>query len=164
MDEAGVAGISFHPRHASQQHKGRPDYALAAEVVDSVDVPVIVSGGLLSDDKPAEALERSGAEAVMLARGSLGNPWRFERLLGLREGEPSRQEVIDELRWVVDRCEEHLGEERAGRYLRKFYPWYVERPGAARRRPATSCPRLPPPPPRGGCWPSSRPRPEAAVA
>ncbi len=127
VDEAGVAGISFHPRHASQQHKGRPDYALAAEVVESVDVPVIVSGGLLSDEKPAEALEQSGAEAVMLARGSLGNPWRFERLLGLREGEPSRQEVIDELRWVVDRCEEHLGEERSGRYLRKFYPWYVER-------------------------------------
>ena len=88
---------------------------------------MIVSGGLLSDEKPAEALERSGAEAVMLARGSLGNPWRFERLLGLREGEPSRQEVIDELRWVLDSCEEHLGEERAGRYLRKFYPWYVER-------------------------------------
>ena len=39
VDEAGVAGISFHPRHASQQHKGRPDYALAAEVVDSVEVP-----------------------------------------------------------------------------------------------------------------------------
>ena len=127
VDEAGVAGISFHPRHASQQHKGRPDYALAAEVVEAVDVPVIVSGGLLSDEKPAEALEQSGAEAVMLARGSLGNPWRFERLLGLREGEPSRQEVIDELRWVIDRCEEHLGAERAGRYLRKFYPWYAER-------------------------------------
>ena len=125
--EAGVAGISFHPRHASQQHKGRPDYALAAEVVQAVEVPVIVSGGLLSDEKPVEALEQSGAEAVMLARGSLGNPWRFERLLGNREGEPTAGEVIDELRWIITRCEEHLGTERAGRYLRKFYPWYAER-------------------------------------
>ena len=63
----------------------------------------------------------------MLARGSLGNPWRFERLLGLRDGEPSASEVIEEMRWVIDRCEEHLGTERAGRYLRKFYPWYAER-------------------------------------
>ena len=55
-------------------------------MVDALDVPVIVSGGLLSDEKPAEALERSGAEAVMLARGSLGNPWRFERLLGPARG------------------------------------------------------------------------------
>src|SRR3990170_6828214 len=67
VDEAGGAGISFHPRHASQQHKGKPDYALAAEVVEALDVPVIVSGGLLSDEKPLEALEQTGAEAVMLA-------------------------------------------------------------------------------------------------
>ena len=127
VDEAGVAAISFHPRHASQQHKGRPDYALAARLVEALEVPVIVSGGLLSDEGAHEAFSQSGAEAVMLARGSLGNPWRFERLLGLREGEPDAAEVIAELNWVIDRCEEHLGHERAGRYLRKFYPWYVER-------------------------------------
>ena len=126
-DEAGVAGIAFHPRHASQQHKGKPDYDLARELVGALDVPVLVSGGLLSDASALEAFERSGADAVMLARGSLGDPWRFERLLGLREGEPRLGEVADELRWVIDRCEEHLGVERAGRYLRKFYPWYADR-------------------------------------
>ena len=129
VEDAGVAGIGFHPRDASQQHKGRADLALAAEVVEAlaaVGAPVIVSGGLSSDERVHEALERTGAEAVMLARGSLGNPWRFERLLGGREGEPSAAEVVDELRWVIDRAEEHLGPDRAGRYLRKFYPWYAE--------------------------------------
>ncbi|HEV2723535.1 MAG TPA: tRNA-dihydrouridine synthase family protein [Thermoleophilaceae bacterium] len=127
VEEAGVAAISFHPRHASQQHKGKPDYALAAELVEALDVPVIVSGGLLSDEGAHRAFTESGADAVMLARGSLGNPWRFERLLGLRDGEPSLREVVDELVWIVDRCEEHLGTDRAGRYLRKFYPWYADR-------------------------------------
>jgi nifR3 family TIM-barrel protein len=125
--EAGVAGIAFHPRHASQQHKGSADYALASELVEALEVPVMVSGGLSSDELAREAFERTGAEAVMLARGSLGNPWRFERLLGRRSGEPSLEEVAAELAWVIDRCEEHLGVERAGRYLRKFYPWYAER-------------------------------------
>jgi tRNA-dihydrouridine synthase B len=133
-DEAGVAGIGFHPRHASQQHKGRPDYDLAAEVVAALEVPVVLSGGLLSDEAALDAFERSGAAAVMLARGSLGNPWRFERLLGLREGEPTPAEVVAELHWVIDRAEEHLGTERAGRYLRKFYPWYAERLGLTRRQ------------------------------
>jgi len=133
VEEAGVAGIAFHPRHASQQHKGRPDYALAAELVAALPVPVIVSGGMLSDEKAPAALAQSGAEAVMLARGSLGNPWRFERLLGLREGEPSTAEVLAELDWVMDRACEHLGVERAGRYLRKFYPWYGQRLGLTRR-------------------------------
>jgi nifR3 family TIM-barrel protein len=132
-DEAGVAAIALHPRHASQQHSGEPDHALAAELVEALDVPVIVSGGLSSDERAIEAFERTGAAAVMIARGSLGNPWRFERLLGLREGEPTRDEVIAELRWVIARAEEHLGVERAGRYLRKFYPWYAETLGLRRR-------------------------------
>jgi nifR3 family TIM-barrel protein len=133
VEEAGVAGISFHPRHAAQQHKGEPDYALAADLVDRLDVPVIVSGGLSSDERALVAFEQTGADAVMLARGSLGNPWRFERLLGLREGEPTRDEVMRELRWVIACAEEHLGTDRAGRYLRKFYPWYAETLGLGRR-------------------------------
>ncbi len=35
--------------------------------------------------------------------------------------------MVAELLWVMDRAEEHLGRERAARYLRKFYPWYLER-------------------------------------
>ena len=27
----------------------------------------------------------------------------------------------------MDRAVEHLGADRAGRYLRKFYPWYLDR-------------------------------------
>jgi len=126
VEDAGVAGIAFHPRHASQQHKGTPDWDLAAEVVAALPVPVILSGGLSSDAAVRDAFAHTGAEALMLARGSLGNPWRFERLLGRRTGEPSAREVADELRWVIDRAEEHLGVERAGRYLRKFYPWYAD--------------------------------------
>lgn len=144
VEEAGVAGIAFHPRHASQQHKGKPDYDLAAELVEALDVPVIVSGGLLDDDRAHEALQRSGAAAVMLARGSLGNPWRFERLLGRRDGDPSPAEVVAELGWVIDAAEDHLGSERAGRYLRKFYPWYTDTLGLSKHaaRPLVEAPTI----------------------
>ena len=131
--EAGVAGIAFHPRHASQQHTGSPDYELARELVESLEVPVILSGGLSSEERVIRAFEESGAAAVMLARGSLGNPWLFGRLLETYDGEPSPREVAAELDWVIDCAEDHLGSERAGRYLRKFYPWYAERLGLTRR-------------------------------
>jgi tRNA-dihydrouridine synthase B len=133
VEEAGVAGIGLHPRHASQQHKGEPDYALAAELVEALPVPVVLSGGLRDEERTLRAFEQTGAAAVMLARGSLGNPWRFERLLGTRASEPTRAEIADELGWVIDRAEEHLGVERAGRYLRKFYPWYAETMGLTKR-------------------------------
>jgi nifR3 family TIM-barrel protein len=131
LAEAGVvAGLCLHPRHASQRHSGRPDYELARCLVEELPVPVVISGGLRSPELAREAFERTGAAAIALARGSLGNPWLFSQLLGTRESDPTRAEILDELEWVIERAVEHLGTERAARYLRKFYPWYVERLGA----------------------------------
>jgi tRNA-dihydrouridine synthase B len=126
-EEAGVAGIGFHPRVATKGHKGDPDYELTRELAERLEVPVIVSGGLSSAEAARRAYEASGADAVMIARGALGNPWLFEELTGRRTEPPDQAEVVEELLWVVDRAEDHLGAERAERYLRKFYPWYLER-------------------------------------
>jgi tRNA-dihydrouridine synthase B len=128
-DEGVVAGLCIHPRHASQRHKGRPDYALARRLIEELPVPVVISGGLRTPDLVREAFEQTGAAAVALARGSLGNPWLFSQLLGERDTEPTHADILAELDWVMDRAAEHLGPERAARYLRKFYPWYVERLG-----------------------------------
>ena len=132
VEEAGVAGLCIHPRHASQRHSGAPDYELARALVDELPVPVLISGGLHTAAQASAAFERTGAAGVLLARGSLGNPWLFEELLGTREHAPTREEVLGELDWVIDRAIEHLGEDRATRYLRKFYPWYLERIDADR--------------------------------
>ena len=127
VDQAGVAAIALHPRPATLAHRGRPDYALAAELVRTLDAPVLLSGGLHSAQAVRDAYEQTGAAAVMLARGALGNPWLFEELLGRRDQPPGRDEVLAELDWIIDCAGRHLGVERAGRYLRRFYPWYVER-------------------------------------
>jgi tRNA-dihydrouridine synthase len=111
-----------------------PDYELARELAEELDpVPLIVSGGLRSAATVREAFERTGAAAVMLARGSLGNPWLFEQLLGRRATPPSRDEVLGELDWVIEQAARHFGAHRAARYLRKFYPWYVDRLGEDRQ-------------------------------
>src|SRR5215211_5490225 len=129
LADAGVSAIGFHPRSAATQHKGQPDYALARELVERLDVPMIISGGLDTVETARQAYDASGADAVMIARGSLGNPWIFEQLTGRRSADPDREEVVAELLWLIDRAEEHIGPDRAARYLRKFYPWYLERLG-----------------------------------
>jgi tRNA-dihydrouridine synthase B len=132
VEEAGVAGLTLHPRAAAVRHKGAPDYELAARLVAELPVPVLVSGGMAGAEHIRAVFESTGCAAVMLARGALGNPWLFAQVLGDRQDEPSRAEVLAEWAWVIDRAVEHLGPERAARYLRKFHPWYVERAGEGR--------------------------------
>ncbi|MEA2171441.1 MAG: tRNA-dihydrouridine synthase, partial [Solirubrobacteraceae bacterium] len=129
VHDAGVAGISFHPRHAKVRHKGTPDYDAARRLVEELPVPVIVSGGMAGADHIRAIFDYTGCAAVMIARGGLGNPWLFEQLLGTRDGEPDADEIVTEWLWVLDRAVEHLGTDRATGYLKKFHPWYVERLG-----------------------------------
>ncbi len=136
VQEAGVAAIGFHPRSAQVHHKGTPDYALAARLVEDLDAPVILSGGLRDADAARHAYEATGAAAIMLARGSMGNPWLFAQLLDARDDDPSTAEILAELEWTMDRAVEHLGEVRAGRWMRKAYPWYVERLGGGKEQAA----------------------------
>lgn len=133
VHDGGAAGLCLHPRHATQRHTGAPRYELVRELVDALPVPILVSGGLHDAAKARAAFAETGAAAILLARGSLGNPWLFAELLGLRDATPpTREEILTELDWVTDRACEHMGTDRATRYLRKFYPWYVERLGGTR--------------------------------
>lgn len=127
VEDGGAAGICMHPRHASQRHRGAPDYELVHSLVEQLPVPVMVSGGLRSAQEVHAASNATGADGVLLARGSLGNPWLFEQLLSGHEVAPAPEQVLEELEWVMDAAVDHLGAERAARYLRKFYPWYLER-------------------------------------
>jgi tRNA-dihydrouridine synthase B len=132
VEGAGVAAVAMHPRSAAVKHKGPPDYGLVAELARRLEgsgARVIVSGGLGRPERARRAYEESRADAVMIARGALGNPWIFGELTGRRAFPPRRAEIVDELLWTMDCAEEHLGRERAARYARKFYPWYLERLG-----------------------------------
>jgi nifR3 family TIM-barrel protein len=130
--EAGVSAIAFHPRSAAERHGGRPNYELAAHLVETLDAPVILTGGLREAGHIRAVFRATGAAAVMLARGCIGNPWLFRELVAGGECAPGPAEVIAELTWIMDRAAEHLGRQRAARYLRKFYPWYTARLGLER--------------------------------
>lgn len=91
MADAGAQAVAVHGRYATQFYHGEADWDVVRRVVEAVDVPVIGSGDVRDDREAARMLTETGATAVMVARGSYGNPWIFSQaraLLGGHEPEP----------------------------------------------------------------------------
>lgn len=77
MEDAGAAAVAVHGRFATQMYHGEADWGVIDRVADAVSVPVIASGDILSHEAALRALAQTGASAVMVARGTYGNPWVF---------------------------------------------------------------------------------------
>ena len=124
--DAGAATLTLHPRSAKQMYTGEADHSLTAELVESVDVPVIASGDITSRARAQTVLATTGAAAVMVGRAAQGNPWAIREILG-EGGDPTREEVVAELILFMRETVRELGEHRATRFLKKFYGWYLGR-------------------------------------
>jgi tRNA-dihydrouridine synthase B len=130
LEEVGVKSLALHPRAAEQHYRGTADHAVTKAVVDAVGVPVIASGDIYSLASALSALERTGAAAVMVARGVAGNPWLVGALLsGRSAARPSLHVVVDDLRRLLRSAAAELGPERAARWIRKLLGWYLRPSG-----------------------------------
>ena len=132
--EGVVAGLCYPPpprlpaprREAGLRARSRADRGAAGAGAD-------LRRAATAPSWRARRSRRPAPRACSLARGSLGQPVAVLAAARRRgSASRSREEILAELDWVIDRAVEHLGRERATRYLRKFYPWYVERLGEGR--------------------------------
>lgn len=71
----GVRWITVHGRTRCMFYKGEADWNAISDTVNAVNVPVIANGDILDLETAGEALDASGADAVMIGRGAMGRPW-----------------------------------------------------------------------------------------
>jgi tRNA-dihydrouridine synthase B len=84
--DAGAAAVSVHGRSVAQGYVGGPDWGVIGRVKQAVRIPVIGSGGIRQAADAVQMLRETGADAVAIARGCLGNPWLFRQCRALWEG------------------------------------------------------------------------------
>jgi tRNA-dihydrouridine synthase B len=85
---AGASAVSVHARYACDRHSGPVDWDALAHLKRRFSIPVIGNGGIDGPQAALSMLERTGVDAVMIARGALGNPWLFDHCFHLWRGMP----------------------------------------------------------------------------
>ena len=139
--DAGAQALTLHPRTRSQMYSGHARWDEIAAVVEALDIPVVGNGDIKTAEDAYRMWRETGCAGVMIARGSFGNPWIFQRARALLEGgEPPSAPDVDERFAVALR---HAGlqlaiqgdDRRTAVEFRKHLGWYVRGlPGAAELR------------------------------
>ncbi|MEN8149483.1 MAG: tRNA-dihydrouridine synthase [Planctomycetota bacterium] len=137
MADAGAAAIAVHARAPSRRHSGAPRLDVLAEVVESVDVPVIGNGGLKTPEDAAHMRRVTGCDAVMFGRGAIGDVWLFERTARFfADGEiPSGPPPAERLAVFTEHLEltiREYGAQRGVVRFRKCVPHYLREVHGAR--------------------------------
>ena len=142
--ESGAAAVAVHGRTREQYYSGKADWNIIREVKETVRIPVIGNGDILTAADALRMRDETGCDGFMIARGAQGNPWIFKQILhewetGEPLAKPSAQEMTEMMLRHARMQIEFKGEYVGIREMRKHAAWYTGGyPGASHLRRALS--------------------------
>ena len=130
-ERAGAAAIAMHGRTRMQMYEGKANWDVLAEVKKNINIPFIANGDVETPQDAKRILDHTGADAVMIGRAALGDPWMMYRTVHYLETgdlmpEPSVQEKMDVCLLHFERLKALKGEKVAVREMRKHASWYLK--------------------------------------
>ncbi|MEE1169213.1 MAG: tRNA dihydrouridine synthase DusB [Anaerovoracaceae bacterium] len=139
-EEGGASAVTIHGRTRMQYYSGKADWDIIRQVKSEIGIPVIGNGDIFTAEDAVRMLDETGCDAVMIARGAMGNPWIFREANALWEGRPvpprpELDEIYDIMRRHFIMLMEDKGEKRSVFEMRKHVGWYMKgQPHAAELR------------------------------
>jgi tRNA-dihydrouridine synthase B len=130
-EQNGAKAVTVHGRTREQFYSGQADWNIIKQVKQSVKIPVIGNGDVVSPQTAELMLQQTGCDAVMIGRGAEGNPWIFKSVIEyLRSGalvpEPSYAEKVQMAMYHLQQMIELKGENIGVKEMRKHLAWYLK--------------------------------------
>lgn len=130
-EKAGASAVAVHGRTRQQMYSGNVDYDIIAQVKKAVGIPVIANGDIKDEQSAAIMLEKTNANAIMIGRGALGNPWVFSKINAYLDEcrvlpEPSVTQKMAVMLKHIQKIIEYKGEYTAMREARHHAAYYTK--------------------------------------
>jgi tRNA-dihydrouridine synthase B len=128
----GIQSLAVHGRTRACMYKGNAEYDTIRKIKETISIPVIANGDIMSVDDAKEVLRYTGADGIMIGRGAQGNPWIFRQIsyflsTGEYLSEPSIAEKLDVLTQHIYNVQQFYGDTAGVRIARKHVGWYVDK-------------------------------------
>jgi len=128
-EDCGIQAIAIHGRTRCQFYKGRADWPFIASVKDAVNIPVFGNGDVVSVDDAKKLLEDSGADGILVGRGTYGRPWFLNQIshylkTGERLADPTVEAQMEIVLEHFDAIVSHYGAQPGVKIARKHLGWY----------------------------------------
>lgn len=82
IQDNGAQALTIHGRTRAQMYTGEADWTLIGEVKNNprIKIPIIGNGDITTPERAKECFNKYGVDAIMIGRGSIGQPWIFEEI------------------------------------------------------------------------------------